>query len=89
MEKKKMNPVVFMVLATLLNVVLIALLFVVMIVLLALLKTATGMSDDLYASLSAASMVLSLILSFFIYRKIAVKINEKYDIGKGRDKRRD
>lgn len=89
MEKKKLNPVVFMIVATLLNVVLIALLFVVMIVILALLKTPLGMSDDTYSVLSAAAMVLSLVLSFFIYRKIAFKINEKYDLGKGRDARRD
>ena len=88
-EKKKINTVVFMILATVLNIVLIAVLFIAMILILAFAKTHTGMSDDLYSTLSAVAMVASLILSFFIYRKVAMKINEKYDLSRGRDKRRE
>lgn len=84
-EKKKLNPVLFIILATILNLVLIFVFFLVLTFLMALILSKTEVSDGLYTALSLFVIILSFLLSFLVYKKILVLVNRKWDIGKGRE----
>lgn len=84
-EKKKLNPVLFIILATILNLVLIFVFFLVLTFLTALVLSKVEVSDGLYTAISLFVIILSFLLSFLVYKKILVLVNRKWDIGKGRE----
>ncbi len=88
-EKKKVNTALLMVILTLLNLLLIVVIFLVLSVILGLIAAKTGMSDSLYTVLAMVVITLSFVLSFLIYRKIVAWAGKKWDLGRGRDKRRE
>ncbi len=88
-EKKRVNTVFLMVVLTLVNLLLIVAIFLVLSMILGLVAAKTNMSDSLYTIFALVDITLSFVLSFFIYRKIVLWASEKWDLSRGRDKRRE
>lgn len=80
-EKKKINTVLFMVVATLFNVALIFVFFILLMLLLSLIMKYTNMSENAFTIGSVIVIVLSFVLSFFVYKKAVEWANNKWDIG--------
>ncbi len=80
-EKKKINTVLFMVVATLFNVALIFVFFILLMLLLSLIMRYTNMSENAFTIGSVIVIVLSFVLSFFVYKKAVEWANNKWDIG--------
>ena len=80
-EKKKINTVLFMVVATLFNVALIFVFFILLMLLLSLIMRYTNMSENAFTIGSVIVIVLSFVLSFFVYKKAVELANNKWDIG--------
>lgn len=81
-EKKKISTPLFIVLATLLNLVLIAVVFILMMLFLSFINSrVASLSEEVFMVLLAVAVILSFIIALFIYRKIIARIADKYDIG--------
>ena len=80
-EKKKINTDLFMVVATLFNVALIFVFFILLMLLLSLIMRYTNMSENAFTIGSVIVIVLSFVLSFFVYKKAVEWANNKWDIG--------
>lgn len=80
-EKKKINTILFMVVATLFNVALIFVFFILLMLLLSLIMKYTNMSENAFTIGSVIVIVLSFVLSFFVYKKAVEWANNKWDIG--------
>lgn len=80
-EKKKINTVLFMVIATLFNVALIFIFFILLMLLLSLIMKYTNMGENAFTIGSVIVIVLSFVLSFFVYKKAVEWANNKWDIG--------
>ncbi|GEM_PF-6637755 len=80
-EKKKINTVLFMVVATLFNVALIFVFFILLMLLLSLIMRYTNMGENAFTIGSVIVIVLSFVLSFFVYKKAVEWANNKWDIG--------
>ncbi len=80
-EKKKINTVLFMVVATLFNVALIFIFFILLMLLLSLIMRYTNMGENAFTIGSVIVIVLSFVLSFFVYKKAVEWANNKWDIG--------
>ena len=80
-EKKKINTILFMVVATLFNVALIFIFFILLMLLLSLIMKYTNMSENAFTIGSVIVIVLSFVLSFFVYKKAVEWANNKWDIG--------
>ena len=80
-EKKKINTILFMVVATLFNVALIFFFFILLMFLLSLIMKYTNMSENAFTIGSVIVIVLSFVLSFFVYKKAVEWANNKWDIG--------
>ncbi len=80
-EKKKINTILFMVVATLFNVALIFVFFILLMFLLSLIMKYTNMSENAFTIGSVIVIVLSFVLSFFVYKKAVEWANNKWDIG--------
>lgn len=85
-EKKKVNTFVFMVAATLLNLLLILAFFLIFSSILTFTASRVEISDSLYTILAALVIILSFILSFLVYKKIIVWASGKWDFGKGKER---
>ena len=70
MGEKKINKWVFMLLATLFNLVLVIGIFIALVVISTLVCNALSLSGTVVLYASLASMVLSFVLSFIIYNKV-------------------
>lgn len=88
-EKKKINTIVFMIGATLFNIVLIVGFFLLLMILLSLLMKVVNISENLFSILSVVVIILSFVLSFIVYRKVMMIVNEKWDIGSKGSMRRE
>lgn len=80
-EKKKINTILFMVVATLFNVALIFVFFILLMFLLSLIMKYTNMGENAFTIGSVIVIVLSFVLSFFVYKKAVEWANNKWDIG--------
>lgn len=80
-EKKKINTILFMVVATLFNVALIFIFFILLMLLLSLIMKYTNMGENAFTIGSVIVIVLSFVLSFFVYKKAVEWANNKWDIG--------
>ena len=80
-EKKKINTVLFMVIATLFNVALIFIFFILLMLLLSLIMKYTNMGENAFTIGSVIVIVLSFVLSFLVYKKAVEWANNKWDIG--------
>ncbi len=80
---KKVNTLVFMVAATLLNVALLAVFFIIGFVLLSLLLNAfPALADSSMAAavLTLLVFLLAIGLTFFIYNKLVLWVNKKFEL---------
>lgn len=85
-EKKKVNTLLFMVLATIFNLVLILVFFLILSFTLTYTASRVEISDGLYTILAALVIVISFILSFIIYRKVILWASKKWDLTKERER---
>ena len=80
MGEKKINKWVFMLLATLFNLVLVIGIFIALVVISTLICNALALSGTVVLYASLASMVLSFVLSFVIYNKVMKWALKKWNL---------
>ena len=80
MGEKKINKWVFMLLATLFNLVLVIGIFIALVVISTLICNVLSLSGTVILYASLASMVLSFVLSFVIYNKVMKWALKKWNL---------
>ena len=80
MGEKKINKWVFMLLATLFNLVLVIGIFIALVVISTLVCHALSLSGTVVLYASLASMVISFVLSFLIYNKVMKWALKKWNL---------
>ena len=80
MGEKKINKWVFMLLATLFNLVLVIGIFIALVVISTLVCNVLSLSGTVILYASLASMVLSFVLSFVIYNKVMKWALKKWNL---------
>ena len=80
MGEKKINKWVFMLLATLFNLVLVIGIFIALVVISTLVCKALSLSGTVVLYASLASLVLSFVLSFVIYNKVMKWALKKWNL---------
>ena len=80
MGEKKINTWLFMLLATLFNLVLVIGIFIALVVISTLVCNALSLSGTVVLYASLASMVLSFVLSFVIYNKVMKWALKKWNL---------
>ena len=88
MGEKKINKWVFMLLATLFNLVLVIGIFIALVVISTLVCNALSLSGTVILYASLASMVLSFVLSFVIYNKVMKWAVNKWNLNEAFEKRK-
>ena len=88
MGEKKINKWVFMLLATLFNLVLVIGIFIALVVISTLVCNALSLSGTVVLYASLASMVLSFVLSFVIYNKVMKWAVNKWNLNEAFEKRK-
>lgn len=79
-NKKKMNPLLFMFIATLVNLALIIVFLIVMLVLCTWIAGMLGASENAYSIILVACFILSFVASFFVYKKFVAWATVKWNV---------
>ncbi|MBQ0072193.1 MAG: leader peptide processing enzyme [Spirochaetales bacterium] len=87
-KDKKMNPFVFMLIATLFNIALILVLFIAFMVIISLLGNALNLGDNVYSILVLACFIGAFAGAFFIYKKFVVWATKKWNVDESLFKRK-
>lgn len=82
-KKKKMNPILFMFIATLVNLAMILIFLVALLVLVSWLAGLLGASDTVYSILLVACFILSFVASFMLYKKFVAWATVKWNVDMG------
>ena len=88
MAEKKINKWVFMLIATLLNLVLVLGLFLVLMVAASFISSAFSLPETVAIYLPFLVIILSFILSFLIYNKVMKWAVKKWDLERAFDNRK-
>lgn len=80
MSEKKINPILFMILATLFNLVLIAVIFVLLTLVMSFVSSFFNMNEGLYTISYILVIVLTFVFSFLIYAKVMKIVSKKWQL---------